>query len=42
VNVLLLEDGEVTAGDAYVPLSERMERLKAAVAKLPQPAAATA
>jgi hypothetical protein len=42
VHMMLLEDGEVTAGDAYVPLSQRMERLKAAVAKLPQPATAAA
>lgn len=42
VHILLLEDGEVTAGDVYVPLSERMERLKAAIVKLPQPATAAA
>lgn len=42
VNMLLLEEGEVTAGDVYVPLSERMTRLKAAMQKLPQPATAAA
>jgi hypothetical protein len=42
VNMLLLEDGEVTAGDVYVPLSQRMDRLKAAIAKLPQAATAAA
>jgi hypothetical protein len=42
VHMLLLENGEVTAGDVYVPLSQRMDRLKAAMAKLPQPATAAA
>lgn len=42
VHMLLLENGEVTAGDVYVPLSQRMDRLKAAIAKLSQPATAAA
>ena len=42
VNMLVLDGGEVAASDAYVPLADRMARLKAAVAKLPQPAAAAA
>ena len=42
VNMLVLDSGEVAAGDAYVPLGDRMARLKAAIAKLPQPVAAAA
>lgn len=42
VHMLLLENGEVAAGDAYVPLAARMDRLRATVANMPEPATAAA
>lgn len=42
LHMLALEDGDVADRAAYVPLPDRMERLRTAMAALPVKAAVTA
>ena len=42
LHMFVLEDGDVADRSAYVPLADRMERLRAAVASMPTKAAVAA